>query len=609
MTAVRERARFLLMAGAVALCLVAGSPARVVGDGGEYLTQALNFATLHLPPLGRRALIDLQPVVTDLAPHLEQWNLREAVVLAPDRTGDFLHFWFYALLATPYVWLTWLVGISPLHAFTLLNLTILGTALWVAWPRLGPWLTMLLFAGPLVWWIDKAHTEIFTVSLLTIAVLTMRDRPWWALVSAGAAATQNPPVTIVVLLILGVLIVERRAAVLTDRRLIAGAGAGLALAALGPVYTFLRHGTPSLLLYATRPGFPTWAEISAPVIDPSLGLVGNYPLFLAGLLAAGAWLSWKHPRTWLTPEMCVTVCASLVFLYSFARTSNVHHGATPSLTRYALWLIPMSMPLWIAARDAAGVRARPFIAAMAVVSAVVSVFAFHPRIADNSREPTWLAAWVWGRHPSWHNPLPEVFAETHLHREGTRVPAATPGCEKILLAGSAGADGVWPIPCMPAPLPAMCREQDVMCYANRRGDDYTFVRAPGREAAPERLASGVWPAGSEAAVERVYRTVGWSRMLEAPTSIVALRAHHGLRFSAFGTDERFFLVLLPAAPDAVLRFRSSHALDGEIVDAMTGDVLSRPHFTGPATDLWDVPVPSGQAGVVLMTMTRGEAIE
>jgi hypothetical protein len=49
--------------------------------------------------------------------------------------------------------------------------------------------------------IDKAHTEVFTFALPTIAFALMRERPWWSMVAAGAASTQNPPIAILVLIV------------------------------------------------------------------------------------------------------------------------------------------------------------------------------------------------------------------------------------------------------------------------------------------------------------------------------------------------------------------------------------------------------------------------
>ena len=113
-------------------------------------------------------------------------------------THDFVHFWFYSAAAQPFVSLARGLGASPIYGFAALNVGLLVLAFWVALPRLGGWLTWLVFAGPVIWWADKAHTEPFTFSLLTIAVLLLEEAPVWAVLAAGAAATQNPPIVAMV---------------------------------------------------------------------------------------------------------------------------------------------------------------------------------------------------------------------------------------------------------------------------------------------------------------------------------------------------------------------------------------------------------------------------
>ena len=108
------------------------------------------------------------------------------------------------------VWLADETGVNPVHAFTLLNLILLGLALRLALPRIGLPGCLLLFGGPIVWWIDKAHTEVFTFSLLTVAMLVLRERPWWSMVALGAAATQDPPIAAAIVLVAVGEVVARR---------------------------------------------------------------------------------------------------------------------------------------------------------------------------------------------------------------------------------------------------------------------------------------------------------------------------------------------------------------------------------------------------------------
>ena len=176
------------------VALVAGSWPRSVGDGGEYLAMSLNLGETGRPWLTDADIARVQ-AETASVPVLENWDIRGSTKTSPRYgTHDFVHFWFYSAAAQPFVSLARGLGASPIYGFAALNVGLLVLAFWVALPRLGGWLTWLVFAGPVIWWADKAHTEPFTFSLLTIAVLLLEEAPVWAVLAAGVAATQNPPI-------------------------------------------------------------------------------------------------------------------------------------------------------------------------------------------------------------------------------------------------------------------------------------------------------------------------------------------------------------------------------------------------------------------------------
>jgi hypothetical protein len=603
---VPDRARGLAIFLALAFCLVAGSTPRIVGDGGEYLVQAMNFASFNRPSLGRRAILEIEPQIHAIEPALSEWSIEKATVPAADRRRDFLHFWFYALVATPALWGVNAVGASPVYAFTITNIALLALAFWVLLPRIGWALTLLLLGSPLVWWIDKPHTEPFTVALLAIAFALARDRPGVALVAAGAAATQNLPVAIVYLLLAGVTFVESRGAVLQNRAWLAGAAIGAMLVLLHPIYTYARHGTPSLLLYATRPGFPTFTELGAVLWDPTIGLVGNAPFLIAGLTAAAFVALRGGARGLFSAEFGIAVIAAALFLYSAAQTSNTHHGATPSLSRYALWLLPLAVPLLQAARRQSGSAGRAVLLLIALVSSATSVFAFHPRVGQLSREPTWMATGLWTRHPTWQNPLPEVFSEVMLGVEGTTVPAATARCEKILIASGEPIDGTWPVPCYPADLEAQCRVRDAFCYANRTDRTYQFARAPGRELSAIHDRQAAWPEAAEPHVRAIYDSWDWWALSSAPAAISALRASVDVQAAEFGDDTKFLVVMRRRGPNAHIRLRPTNArLAGRMYDPLTGDRLGELVFAGAPLDVWDIEMPAGK-DFVIVGLTSGD---
>ena len=182
---------------------------RLVGDGGG--SHDGNLAALHRPALAPANLGWISAAVSDADPSdaLDSWDITESTTAGRDGRRDFVHFWMYSLLAVPPAWLAQAAGLTPLAAFTILNVTLLGLALWLALPRIGGAATLLLFAGPIIWWIDKPHTEAFTFAVLASAFLLMLERPWWSMAAVRLASTQNRRLGALVLVIGVVCVIAR----------------------------------------------------------------------------------------------------------------------------------------------------------------------------------------------------------------------------------------------------------------------------------------------------------------------------------------------------------------------------------------------------------------
>jgi hypothetical protein len=587
------RPSVLAAAASLAVILIAGSSQRLVGDGREYLAQAINFASLHGPALRPAHIDDIQAEMSRVDPSLAAWDIREATVADSHRNRDFQHFWFYALLATPGLWITRLLHVAPTFAFTGLNLVLLGIALWVVLPRIGGAASLLLFASPVLWWIDKVHTEVFTFALLIIVFAALEERPWWSMIAAGAAATQNPPIAAVVFLVWIVAVLHDRAAI-SDRRVVGGAAVGVLFALLHPMYMLVHHHTPSLLLTATRSGAPTFASLSAVVADPTVGLVGNFPVLLVVVAVAVITLVFgarakaddTGARGLVTRGIAVAGAAAAVFLLSFSRTTNVHHGGTPGLSRYSVWLIPLAVPLLARTEQLGGRRWRWFLRASALASSLISIIAFRPSVPENSREPTLLATFFWTRLPAWNNPLPEVFSETELHVDDLWVPASTRGCEKILLGGG---EAGWPVPCYPAVVPSAC--QGELCYANLVNGRYAFTRAPGGGVGKLRTEA-VWPVEAVPHVRRIYDAWDWRTLNAGAGDLGVVREAVGVSVVPVGSSDRFILILRDVRPAAVVRLRVGHQIRGVLIDVMTGRTLAAEVCDAGETCAIDVPAGS-----------------
>lgn len=185
---------------------------------------------------------------------------------------------------------------------------------------------------------------------------------------------------------------------------------------------------------------------------------------------------------WLLPALASTAIAA-IFMYSFAQVWHLNTGGTFGMHRYAVWFIPLTIPVFAEAQAACGARFDRWLAPVAIIACIWSVGVAHPRYPEQFLEPTWFAEWVWTTHPSFSNPLVDVFSDRVLHREvgAAYQPAAVSNCAKILLVGGreplACFASISPVLLSPS-IPARCTLPSAPCYANRVGSGYEIVDAP-----------------------------------------------------------------------------------------------------------------------------------
>jgi hypothetical protein len=479
--AVHHRALFLGALGALLITLVAQSAPRIMGDGGEYLVMALNFARGSAPSLSpddlRRA--------AEVMPGDAGRRLVLPEYVGGDGRQDLPHFWFYSLIAAPFVRIATTLGRSPLFGFAAINMLLLMCAAAVLTARASVATALFMAAGPILWWVDKAHTEVFTFSLLTIAVVLVHPAPWWSAVALGAAATQNPPLAIAMLAVVAYGLASFG---WKERRVWLGAAGGAAIASLHPLYYLVRLHRWSALNEGVDQHWPSLREFFTVPFDPNLGMFVHDPLLTSAIvitIVIVAMDSRMPLRRMLHGGRGVIVLIAVLFLFSFTQTTNVNAGGTPGPSRYGVWLLPLAIPV-LEAAPAGAVWLRVLAAASVFWCAVQ----FAPRQPEQYLTPTPLAAAIWRQLPDLDNPLAEVFAERVSRIEPSPVPPiSTAGCEKILLMGG-GETAPWPDRCGAAEIPPVCRSAGAVCYANRSGSSYSFSRAP---------ASPAWIAGIERA--------------------------------------------------------------------------------------------------------------
>ncbi|MFO7694042.1 MAG: hypothetical protein R6V57_13215 [Vicinamibacterales bacterium] len=552
------------------LTLAATSSPRIVGDGSEYVHLAARLASGQMPG-----------------------------------AGESRHFIFYSALAAPVVVLGRPIGLDAAAAFTILNGLLLLAAFYVAASRLHWTFCAIVFAGPILWWLDKPHTEPFTFALYAVAFALLASAPWWSLVAVGAAATQNPG-NAALIGILAVAAVAGRVALLKDRRFWLGLAAGTVLAALHPAYYLARLGTPTRLASAGDVHRVTWQEYTAVLADPNIGLFPQVPVYGAALLGGVILLAWIAPRRLGSPAV-VSAAASAAWLAFVAATAtNVNHGGTPGLSRYATWFIPLAIPLFQEV-DRVLARRVTWMAIPAVASAVLGIWAFYPARPEAADRPTRLASFLWARHPSLDNPLPEIFAERLRGLDENWLPVATPGCEKILLPGRGGRDSVWPMPCAPATPPARCQLPGATCYANRTKTGYAFVSP--RVSTPQafRLArSSTWPLSAEPFVADALSSLAWWNMSPrqaGDNDAVVQSSRHVGHVVVWQAENRFFAFAVDVRPGAELVALVTREMTGSFT-VESGPIEGIRVRMRPGLGRQAIRLPSPQPWVMLVAEAR-----
>jgi hypothetical protein len=465
---------FLAALFGLLLSLILQSTPRQVGDTGEYVVMARKLGHLARPSLTAEDLAFARQLFPgDPGERLEMPQLR-----GPDGRQDLPHFWFYPLLAAPFVSMAEASGINLITGFTVLNLLLLLALAAALLRRVSAAVTALIVAGPVIWWLDKAHAEVLTYALLAFALAELAHAPWWSIVALGVASAQNPPIAVAMAAAAGIAFHRTG---WRDRRIWTATAVGVAFAALHPLYYYSRLRVWTGLYEGIDRHWPTWREFLTVPFDPNLGMFVHDPLLLVAIVIAALEMITRprSPTTSLegtSPPLDRFAAiglglTALLFLLSFTQTTNVNSGGTPDPSRYGLWLVPFALPILGA------VRGEPtWLKALAAGSLAWCAWAFAPALPDQNLRPTTFAATLWSRWPAVDNPLAEVFAERTAGRELARPPVATPGCEKILLSGD-GSGAAWPSACTAVPLPAHCQAKGAFCYANRVDGSYHFTEA------------------------------------------------------------------------------------------------------------------------------------
>jgi hypothetical protein len=257
-------------------------------------------------------------------------------------------------------------------------------------------------------------------------------------------------------------------------RALAFAALAIAVTLLHPIYYLSRLGvlTPQQLNGGYAASVPSPKRYLSPLIDPDIGFVAWLPFHLL-LALAGATLLVRSMRQSRPRRELLGLAAAcgigmaIWFLFVFAQTTNVNNGGTVHITRYALWLLPLTLPCIAAAINALDTRFSSVVLAASLALFAVYAVIFHPDQPERYVEHSPQSIWLIDHAPGLYRPLPEVFVERTLHIDGgPRLSAADPACRMVFVLATQRAQ----------PCPLTTNEQAAVTAQFSTGDEAVWVR-------------------------------------------------------------------------------------------------------------------------------------
>lgn len=404
----------------------------LVGDGMEYYAMLLSFFNFGVPYStdANFVLYDQYVSQTKSLGFLNSEYLKNTFPMLQSLSGqEYPHFWFYSLLAVPFSFILNILDLDIGFSFTFLHLVLLITTLYIAYREHERQavlaILLLILFSPAIWFINKAHTEFFTITMSIAGILYfMKFKYLQAAFFFALISTQNPPFAIISFILIIFTIANIRMDFFNYKILIFSFFI-TSLIILHPLYYYINLGviTPQFLMGAaneqvTLHRMVTW------FIDPDVGLFFNWPLGLF-ILIMGAYL-WLKNNDKLKPRMHIPLFYLLYILilsYTQSKTGNLNHGATVYISRYALWYIALFAPIAVylikllfTIKLSSCKKSLLFVSLL--VFSMLNILQYNPTKNENYVNQTWQSRYFYKVFSSVWEPEPEIFVEKAIHQEG-----------------------------------------------------------------------------------------------------------------------------------------------------------------------------------------------
>jgi hypothetical protein len=424
-----------------------------VGDGSEYYALFIAWQETFRPWMSVISFDAYERLYSSnqiIGLVTREWLVNAFPALKLGITADFNHFWFYSFLAFAISKLFSLVGLSltfhssflTLH-FTLVTFTAIVAFHFYSWRGLLVFLILTL-ASPMLWFLNKVHTELFTYCLTLSAIIFVYSKSYLSgAFLLALASTQNPSFALIAFVPFCYRLVLHRNLKFNFLEVCLVVGTVLAVLA-HPTYYFLRFGvlTPQLLAGGASLGgnlslFYIW------ILDPDLGLLPNWPVGVVFIIIATYLHFFSKVKKEKNSNIFFYFFIIIFFLinfYAHSSTANLNSGATPGLARYSLWYLPLAFPLVHYVVTNFPIKKVFSNSLILMISVIIfySMLKNNPGKGEEYSKPTWFSTIIQSNVPLLYNPPSEVFAERYsgvgesIHSLMPR-GVLGPDCRKLLI--------------------------------------------------------------------------------------------------------------------------------------------------------------------------------
>lgn len=404
------------------------NPGSRIGDGAEYYAMFFAwketirpYATTH----AWESYNSLTHVISGLQPSDSLINAFKP--LSHSDQQDFNHFWLYSLLASIPSWALKLLGISisASTSFSILHASLAGILLFFSKKFYGlQGLTaalVIILLSPALWFMNKVHTEFFTITTTTLAFLFLWRK--YLLDSSlffALAGAQNPSFYVIALFPLLCWIFQAYKDKISLFDLIKFSLIVI-IFAIHPSYYFFRYGalTPQLFYSGADLHSASLSKALVFLFDPDIGLFPNWPLGIIVLLASVI-IGMYHKKRFtnlikINPAFFIcNIVFLLISLYAQSTTGNVNSGGTYHISRYAVWYLCMFYVPILLITDICISNGKRFFIIFLVTLATLAFFntkMYAPSKPETYCEPSPASRFVWNYTPGFYTPPLEIFLE------------------------------------------------------------------------------------------------------------------------------------------------------------------------------------------------------